>query len=188
MPRKETCKCGALKERRYASSCNACHAKYTKQWKKDNPLTEEQKAKARITRKKYEDKKLEGIRQRSPRLGAKPGILRPLCSWCHAVIENFKKKNFCKACAAQYNREWRKKNPSTGEQKVRDTIRFQTYYKIKSGKLIRQPCEVCGEVKVEAHHDDYSKPFEVRWLCGNHHREHHMMQRRLHGASYEVDQ
>ena len=179
----EFCKCGNLKERRHASTCNPCHAVYTKQWKLDHPLTDEQKEKAKITTKKYLDKKFEGIRQRSPRLGAKPGVLRPLCSWCNIVIEDFKKKTFCKPCAAKYNREWRKKNPLTGELKLREEVRLKTYYEIKMGRLIRKPCEVCGELKVEAHHDDYSRPFDVRWLCGHHHREHHMMQRRLNGSS-----
>ncbi len=44
---------------------------------------------------------------------------------------------------------------------------------IKSGALVRQPCEVCGAEKVDAHHDDYSKPLDVRWLCRKHHLHHH---------------
>lgn len=44
---------------------------------------------------------------------------------------------------------------------------------IRDGRLIRQPCEKCGNPKTEAHHDDYSKPLDVRWLCFKHHREHH---------------
>ena len=44
---------------------------------------------------------------------------------------------------------------------------------IQSGKLIKQPCEVCGLEKSEAHHDDYSLPLSVRWLCRDHHAEHH---------------
>jgi len=44
---------------------------------------------------------------------------------------------------------------------------------IRSGKLKRQPCEVCGTLKVVAHHEDYSKPLEVNWLCRKHHNEHH---------------
>lgn len=181
--RSELCKCGNLKERQNAGQCNACHAVYTKQWKLDHPLSAEQKEKEKETRRISRNKRLEGIRQRNTRLGSKPGVLRPLCSWCDAVIENFKKKTFCKSCSAQYNREWRKKNPLTGELKLKEQVRLKTYYEIKMGRLIRKPCEVCGEIKVEAHHDDYSKPFDIRWLCGQHHRAHHMMQRRSDGSS-----
>lgn len=43
------------------------------------------------------------------------------------------------------------------------------------GTLVPQPCEVCGKrKKVVAHHDDYSKPLDVRWLCGSHHKQHHL--------------
>ena len=35
----------------------------------------------------------------------------------------------------------------------------------KKGILKRQPCEICASDKAEKHHEDYSKPLEVRWLC-----------------------
>lgn len=44
---------------------------------------------------------------------------------------------------------------------------------VKKGALIRQPCEVCGLSATVAHHDDYSKPLDVRWLCWGHHAEYH---------------
>jgi hypothetical protein len=44
---------------------------------------------------------------------------------------------------------------------------------VEDGTLERQPCEVCGKKKVHAHHDDYSKPLEIRWLCDEHHKERH---------------
>jgi len=45
---------------------------------------------------------------------------------------------------------------------------------IRDGRIQRLPCEICSE-KAQAHHEDYSKPFEIRWLCFKHHRElgHH---------------
>lgn len=43
---------------------------------------------------------------------------------------------------------------------------------IRDGRLIPQPCEKCG-AKAQAHHDDYTKPLDVRWLCFTHHREAH---------------
>lgn len=44
---------------------------------------------------------------------------------------------------------------------------------IRNGKLSKKPCEVCGKEKAHAHHDDYSRPLDVRWLCSKHHREWH---------------
>lgn len=58
-------------------------------------------------------------------------------------------------------------------ENLKARVRAITRDRINRGKLVRQPCEVCGEIKVDAHHDDYSKPLEVRWLCRLHHRQHH---------------
>ena len=44
---------------------------------------------------------------------------------------------------------------------------------IRDGRLVRKPCEECGDPKSHAHHDDYSKPLEVRFLCAIHHRRWH---------------
>ncbi len=41
------------------------------------------------------------------------------------------------------------------------------------GTLVQQPCEICGKPETVAHHDDYSKPLDVRWLCRAHHQEWH---------------
>lgn len=45
---------------------------------------------------------------------------------------------------------------------------------IKLGKLTRKPCEKCGEPKSHAHHDDYSRPLDVKWLCRKCHGNHHV--------------
>ena len=43
---------------------------------------------------------------------------------------------------------------------------------VVSGKIVKPTnCSQCGKLrKVTAHHDDYSRPFEVRWLCYECHR------------------
>jgi hypothetical protein len=43
----------------------------------------------------------------------------------------------------------------------------------RTGKLVPQPCESCGEEKSQAHHNDYNKPLAVIWLCAACHRNHH---------------
>lgn len=45
----------------------------------------------------------------------------------------------------------------------------------RNGRLVVGPCEKCGSrKKVHAHHDDYTKPHVVRWLCKDCHAEWHM--------------
>jgi DNA repair exonuclease SbcCD ATPase subunit len=45
---------------------------------------------------------------------------------------------------------------------------------IRDGKLQRKPCSVCGKIWSQAHHEDYSKPLEVIWLCNKHHHDRHV--------------
>lgn len=41
------------------------------------------------------------------------------------------------------------------------------------GRIESRPCEVCGSPNTEKHHEDYDKPFDVVWLCREHHLELH---------------
>ena len=45
---------------------------------------------------------------------------------------------------------------------------------IRSGSIKRMPCEICGSKKSEGHHEDYSKPLDVVWLCSRHHSDRHI--------------
>lgn len=53
-------------------------------------------------------------------------------------------------------------------------------YAVKRGTVKKLPCEVCGEVRSEAHHPDYSKPLDVMWLCRKHHANVHRMEPEKH--------
>jgi hypothetical protein len=67
---------------------------------------------------------------------------------------------------------WKKYRDKYPEKyKARNTLRNA----VKSGKVKKGKCEVGEECKgrMEAHHNDYSKPLEVNWLCQKHHKEHH---------------
>src|SRR6187401_588540 len=43
---------------------------------------------------------------------------------------------------------------------------------IRDGRLAQKPCEMCGEAKSQAHHENYARPLDVRWMCFKCHREH----------------
>lgn len=66
--------------------------------------------------------------------------------------------------------KWRREHP--------EAYRAQTALNnaIRDGRLTKGDiCEAdgCGRTDVHAHHDDYTKPLEVRWLCPLHHHRHH---------------
>jgi hypothetical protein len=68
---------------------------------------------------------------------------------------------------AAYNRSWQEKNR---DKRVAHGL---VEYALLCGRLTRKPCEICGEARVDGHHEDYSRPLEVRWLCKLHHRQVH---------------
>lgn len=83
---------------------------------------------------------------------------------------------------AGYKAKWLRKNPGYSSKakkkwlkknRERDLVRQKVKYALKTGKLVKQPCVKCGVKDVDGHHEDYSKPLEVVWLCKFHHREVH---------------
>ena len=65
----------------------------------------------------------------------------------------------------EYMRVWRKSHPLNVEQKKRDSCRSYAGVYLRRGKIIRQPCQFCGNPNSEMHHPDYSKPLFIVWLC-----------------------
>jgi hypothetical protein len=77
---------------------------------------------------------------------------------------------------------WRKNHPDRRRMVLqnwrarnieKDRAQHLLSFAIQEGRIIRQPCEICGNEHSHAHHDDYSKPYEVRWLCPLHHKQAH---------------
>ncbi len=71
------------------------------------------------------------------------------------------------ALLRKYEMEWQKGHP----QQVRANDAVQRA--LKKGVLVRERCEKCGASPAQAHHDDYSKPLDVRWLCPLDHCQYH---------------
>lgn len=78
-----------------------------------------------------------------------------------------------------YKFKWRKNNLAWFYEweRARNPIIRKAYIAVrnalKSGKLKRMSCMVCGAKKSHAHHSDYHKPLLIEWLCPKHHKERH---------------
>lgn len=73
-----------------------------------------------------------------------------------------------RAWQREYSRKQRKKS------KKKNRCRCKFWREFMKGTIKKLPCEVCGtEERVEAHHSDYDKPFDIIWLCSKHHKEWH---------------
>ena len=100
----------------------------------------------------------------------------------------------CKECAKKdvrknrvknidYYREYDRERGNRQTKELHDAYKkkYPTAHKaramvakaIREGKLFREPCQICKEENVHAHHDDYAKPLNIRWLCAAHHSQWH---------------
>jgi hypothetical protein len=81
--------------------------------------------------------------------------------------EDYRKTDAFKKSRYKTTKKYRDKN----QNKTRAHRKVQ--YEVQIGNLSSKPCEICGSLKTVAHHDDYSRVLDVRWLCNKHHREWH---------------
>lgn len=73
---------------------------------------------------------------------------------------------------AEYERAQRSRNSIIRPEAIKAVNTVNNDLKSPNGILIKSSCEICG-AKAQAHHEDYSKPLEVIWLCPIHHKQRH---------------
>ncbi|MGI8926781.1 MAG: hypothetical protein ACR2HN_09080 [Tepidiformaceae bacterium] len=115
------------------------------------------------------------------------------CYWCrsHKGRQMFHRncarhdglQNICRPCTTVRQRErdsrknWREweahRRLVDPLRRVKVNARHRVHDAVGRGLLVREACQVCGLSGTEGHHDDYSKPLDVRWLCQIHHKAVH---------------
>lgn len=72
-------------------------------------------------------------------------------------------------------KEWEQHRQWIERNRQKRNVHIVVNNAVKRGLICPQPCYSCGTQETEAHHEDYSKPFEITWLCkpchGRRHRE-----------------
>jgi ribosomal protein S27AE len=88
--------------------------------------------------------------------------------WRREASRRYKRTHAEKNRAAA--RAYKEKNPE------KHAAHMAVSYAIKKG-ILRRParCPGCKQLtKVQAHHDDYSKPMIVKWFCAKCHKAEHL--------------
>ena len=88
-----------------------------------------------------------------------------------AMRDEWSKTPYGKIQSNEAKQRWAEKNPEKikAHQSLDNAVRDR--------KVIKFPCQICGSEDSEGHHEDYTKPLEVIWLCPKHHSEHHKRKR-----------
>lgn len=115
------------------------------------------------------------------------------CNKCHQEkplsdfhkLKGNKYRKTCKLCIREYDKSpirkkrhnaWRNSpkgklrikqynNENKEEIRLRKRAQNAVHVAIRNKILKRKPCEICGNLKAQAHHEDYNEPLEVKWLC-----------------------
>jgi hypothetical protein len=116
-----------------------------------------------------------------------PDGLKSQCKSCHNE-GNIKSRdeNRKRSANAEHMRNARRWNPEKFRERERAAsrqrawtqerqARYELNLAVRRCEVVRpDQCESCGYVgRVTGHHDDYSKPLEVRWLCYPCHGKEH---------------
>lgn len=84
-------------------------------------------------------------------------------------------RHLCVDCYRK-RRHDKRNDPNYAEVILKERVRSLTRMYIKMGTLVKENCTICGtNENIEAHHEDYTKPLDVMWLCRKDHRKLHKM-------------
>lgn len=110
------------------------------------------------------------------------------------VMKNGHRRHVCRECERQRFATWRERNRTRframkADWQAKNILKRAAHKAVevalRKGVLVAKPCERCGtDYGVHAHHDDYTKPLNVIWLCARHHGERH---RELRAARREEE-
>jgi hypothetical protein len=114
----------------------------------------------------------------------------------------------CRVCIMVRKRQWNKNHPERLKEYKEKRLKGKRYRKtidgwmrlnpekrrahhivdkaIMRGKIKRpETCQKCGLVlKLHAHHNDYSKPLKVYWVCPSCHRIIHFQENKHYGTMF----
>jgi hypothetical protein len=84
----------------------------------------------------------------------------------------------CLGCHAIAQRNYRRNRTVTHDQHAKELARSKAGVKYRRGNIKKSPCRDCGSEMSQMHHEDYSKPYDVVWMCRGCHLKVHAVEHR----------
>lgn len=109
-----------------------------------------------------------------------------ICSRCYKTYDR-PGQRYCHDCHAEYMRDWRTTHRLTGDALLRAKARSHAGTYKGRGVLVKKPCEECDSPDTQMHHENYSHPLSVRWLCVSCHRALHETMRHVKKVSMQTE-
>lgn len=95
-------------------------------------------------------------------------VVKPLDDFSRNSTKPLGRSYQCKICMKKIRPSYESKRDI-----VKVMARRKLQHAVASGAIKRQPCSVCKDPNTHGHHEDYSQPLNVIWLCKKHHDEIH---------------
>jgi|SRR5579863_7671037 len=145
--------CKSLEGKKYNKENRKKCADKLRKWREKNP----EKSKKYSAKDREKNREIIAARRKTPEARSKTLLL--VKKWRQENRERF----------LDTQKKYKEKN----RNKI--NARFRITNAIRRGKIKRgNKCQRCGiEGKMEAHHKDYDKPFDVQWLCFKCHKQMH---------------
>ena len=106
--------------------------------------------------------------------------MKTTCSKCGLPNDRLPQR-YCRVCHAAYARARRPRHADLEPgQKQRSIARSYANVYQRRGKITPEPCSVCRDPVAQKHHEDYSRPLQITWLCRKCHQKRHSDDKLLH--------
>jgi hypothetical protein len=114
--------------------------------------------------KEHREKNIERVREYDRKRGSLPHRVE--------AREEYSKTEKGKASLSKARKRYLDSNP---DKRAAHVILGNA---IRDGRIIKLPCECCSSTdRIHGHHEDYTKPIDVIWLCPRHHAALHKLKK-----------
>lgn len=167
-----------MKSYRYSDglypSCKTCRTKLRKRLLSERPLCSRCKLEPHLLNHFYCLKCQRVSKGMTPVRTRRKALAPHLCPICNLRPKR-EYSGYCRVCSNQKQKEFIKSKggawayATNRGQRHKMVARAYVNTLLQRNQLERKPCEVCGKLETEAHHNSYENPLDIRWLCKEHH-------------------